>query len=110
MYNCKWFNDVLDYIEHHLDRDLSLKILAEMAGLSPYYFHRLFKEKTGETLYRYVRRKRLEYAAHLLEQDPTLSMEEIAEKTGFSSSFVFSRNFKKYFGLTPSTFRKREKK
>lgn len=50
----------LSFIETHLDEDLSLARVAREAGYSPYHFHRLFEQLTGETLAAYIRRLRLE--------------------------------------------------
>ena len=57
-----------DYVEAHLDDDLSLTVLADVACLSPYHFSRSFKEATGVGPQRYVMQRRLERAKRLLRQ------------------------------------------
>jgi AraC family transcriptional regulator len=53
---------VRDYVEVHLDKDLSLTALADIACLSPYHFSRSFKESAGVGPQRYVIQRRLERA------------------------------------------------
>jgi AraC family transcriptional regulator len=55
-------NHVLDFIYNNLDQELTLKVMADVAGFSPFHFHRLFKSLVGETLNDYVWRARLDKA------------------------------------------------
>jgi len=91
-------NVVIQHIRENLTEDLSLGALAQVAGFSPFHFHRLFKSITGETVADTV--MRLERAAALLRASPGLSITEAAFECGFQSAPVFSRAFKKYFGLS----------
>ncbi len=102
-------NKVMDYLEKHLDEPVNLAKVAEVAHFSPFHFHRIFTSLTGETLNSFIQRIRIEKAAKLLKNDETLSISEIADKCGFGSSSVFSRVFRKYFGLTAKEFRNTEK-
>ncbi len=96
---------VLEYIATHLDEDLSLEKVAEIAHFSPFHFHRVFKFLTGETLNQYVNRQRVEKSAlALLHKD--WSMAEIADRYGFGDPTSFSRAFKKYYNQSPTEFRK----
>jgi AraC-like DNA-binding protein len=54
---------VMDYVQAHLDEDLTLEKLAGVAAFSPFHFHRVFASITGETLSDFIRRVRLERAA-----------------------------------------------
>lgn len=103
-------NRVLDTIQTNLDQPLSLQTLAEVAGFSPFHFHRLFKSLMGETLSDYVQRTRLERAANLLIYHPHRSVLEIALACGFSGAAVFSRAFKEHFGSSPTQFRDEDRK
>ncbi|MBN8590224.1 MAG: AraC family transcriptional regulator [Anaerolineae bacterium] len=94
-------NRVLDYIRDHLIEDLSLDVLAGVAGFSPFHFHRIAQAMTGETLAETVARLRLERAAALLRADRHLAIAEAALASGFISQAHFSRAFKKHFGLSP---------
>lgn len=92
----------LNYIEENLDQDLNLSILAKVAGYSPFHFHRLFKAITDESPNKYVLRLRIERSAYQIKKDKNLSLSEIAFNNGFESLSNFSKNFKKYYGVSPS--------
>lgn len=100
----KSINKVLDYIKHNLHENADLKTLAEIAYISPYHFHRIFKSVIGESLGEYVTRLRMEYVTEQLKTS-ALSLAELAEKTGYSSEQSLSRAFKNYFNLPPKTFK-----
>ncbi len=98
-------NRVFRFIDENLESDLSLKVVAEIAFFSPFHFHRVFKFVTGETLNEYVTRRRIEKSAlDLLHKNITTT--EIAHKYGFSDNSSYSRTFKKYYGLSPTGFKK----
>ena len=63
-------NRVIDFIENHLDGDLSLVRLANVAHFSPFYFHCIFKAVVGETLNQFIQRIRVEKAAVQLLSNP----------------------------------------
>lgn len=91
------------YIGEHLDQDLTLARLAEVAGISKYHFSHLFKQSVGIPPYRYVILQRIEEAKRLLKQTE-LSIAQVALRTGFSSHSHLSKAFRKHVGTTPSTF------
>jgi len=93
-------NTVLSYVRQNLDGDLSLDELARVGCFSKFHFHRVFKSITDETVNDMVVRLRLERAADLLRTVPKLSITAAAFEAGFSSTSVFSRAFRKQFGLT----------
>ena len=95
---------VLDLIENDLAEDLSLKILANAAGLSEYHFLRMFKQSTGYTPHQYVINQRIERAKELL-QKTDMSVTEIAYLLGFSTPAHFTHHFRRKTGVTPSTLR-----
>jgi AraC family transcriptional regulator len=102
-------NRVCDYIDQHLCDDITLKELADVAGFSEYHFHRIFAAMTGETLFAYIQRLRLERAASRLCAYPSRKITQLALECGFTSSAVFCRTFKKRFGCAPSDFRDRNR-
>lgn len=102
-------NRVMDYIDQHLDQSLELKTIADIANFSPFHFHRIFTFLIGETPIDYIQRLRVEKAAWKLREENPESVTEIAYGCGFGSVSLFSRTFKKYFGMTPSQFSKAEK-
>lgn len=96
---------VLDYIHSYLDRPLHLTELAEVSGISQYYFCRLFKQSMGIAPYQYVLQQRMEKAKELLQQRKH-TIAEIAALVGCTDQSRFTKHFKNYFGITPSLFLK----
>ena len=97
---------IIDYIHANLAGDLTLRHLASLATVSVEHFIRLFKERTGLPPHAYILRQRLEWARILLA-DPTLPINEIADRTGFYDRSHFNRSFRRIYGVDPSTFRAR---
>ncbi|MDZ8264004.1 AraC family transcriptional regulator [Nostoc sp. ChiQUE01b] len=98
---------VLDYIYSYLDRPLHLAELAEISGMSQYYFCRLFKQSMGVAPYQYVLGQRMEKAKELLQQRK-YAIAEIALLVGCTDQSRFTRHFKKYVGVTPRMFLKKK--
>lgn len=96
---------VLDHIHRHLDEELTLAALAQVACFSPYHFHYVFRGIVGEGLGEYIRRQRLERAWHRLH-DGRLPVSRIAANAGYGSHEAFDRAFKVHFGLTPTDARR----
>ena len=93
------------YIRDHAGKDLTLEVLAQQTGFSPYYFARLFRRTTGETPHQYVRRERLARARRLLESTE-LSLAEVAAASGFGDQSYFTRVFKRILRVTPAAYRR----
>ena len=68
-------------------------------------FFKKVKQVTGMPPHEFVKKARMLHAAELLK-DPTLTISEVSYQTGFEDPNYFSRNFKEYFGMTASQFRK----
>ncbi len=98
-----------DFIEKNLAQKLTLEEIAHAASFSPYHFHRIFSAITGETLYQFILRLRLEKAAGLLCQDVDRPVTDIALDVGFGSSATFARAFLAAFGMSATDFRKNRK-
>ena len=96
---------VVDFVDAHLDAELSLDRMATLASISPFHFHRLFHRWSGETLNEFVRRRRLEMAAGRLRHCPEEKITAISLSCGFSSPEGFARAFRERFGMTPSCWR-----
>jgi AraC family transcriptional regulator len=94
---------VQEYVEAHLEQDLTIEDLAAVAGLSPYHFARAFKRSTGFGPYRYVLRRRTERAKRLLAAGK-IPLSGVAQACGFGSQSHFSARFREVTGLTPSQF------
>ncbi|PXA92424.1 AraC family transcriptional regulator [Nostoc sp. 3335mG] len=96
---------VEDYIFEHLDSDLTLADLAEVACLSRHHFARAFREAKGSPPHRYLSARRLERACDLLEHTD-LTLVEIALKCRFSSQASFTRAFHRGMGVSPGEYRR----
>jgi AraC-like DNA-binding protein len=96
---------IVEHIEQHPDRALSLEEAAAMAGRSPSTVSRIFKKVTGRSFKQYRQNYRLELAASLLAASPTRPVSEIAGLVGYEDALYFSRIFRKFFGVSPSVYR-----
>ncbi len=95
-----------EHIKNHLNGDLSLVRLAEIAYMSPAYLSRSYKQITGNNLSDHIQQQRMERAIHLLS-DTMERIYGIAEDVGFDSVGYFIRSFKKAMGMTPQEYRNR---
>lgn len=100
---------IVEKMQQHIkgnyqDINLSVEALAELAGYTPYYFSRLFKEITGVNVNDYVRQIRITKAKELLGM-PEYKINEIPGIVGFTTVNHFYSVFKKDVGLTPASFR-----
>jgi len=103
------FNRVFDYIDRHLEEDLTVELLSQVAYFSKFHFHRQFTEYCGISVYRYIQLMRLKRASYRLVFKSLDRIIEIALDAGFENPESFSRAFKNTFGQTPSEFRKTPK-
>lgn len=95
---------VLIHIRDHLDDELDLDELAEIACLSRFHWHRVYRELIGETVWQTVHRLRLSRASlHLIESDAPIS--EIAVRAGYSGRQAFARAFGESYGASPLQYR-----
>lgn len=87
---------VIDYIHDNINGNLDVNTLADVALLSPYHFHRIYRELMQEPVNATVRRLRLQKAAiHLIRTDKSLST--IAKEVSYGSVEAFTRAFTKQF-------------
>ena len=98
-------NRVIDHVRDHLGEDLSLAALARLAAFSPFHFHRVFRAVTGETVFGFIQRLRIERAASILRNDAERSVLEVALDHGFGSAATFARAFRARFGTTATAWR-----
>lgn len=90
--------------EHYARSDLSISDIAARLYLSPNYLRQLFRQQSGESFVEYVTRIRMEAALELLK-DPTLKIQDVAERVGYEEQRYFSTCFKKYYQMTPTEYR-----
>jgi len=101
----KRVNRVIDHVRLHLADELTLTALARVAAFSPFHFHRVFWAITGETLFGFIHRLRIEKAAGALLTGLDRSILEVALDHGFSSAATFARAFRAHFGMSATEWR-----
>ena len=97
-----------DYVNGHLCESLSVGTLCRSLGVSKNALYERFRTAFGKTVGEYITEARLKKAKKPL-CDSTLSIDSIAEQTGFASYTYFSRSFKKKYRLPPLAYRKAHK-
>src|SRR5688572_3445171 len=95
---------VFRWLADHLDDTLDLTVLAEVACLSPYHFHRVYRSMQGETVADTVRRLRLHRAAVELITGE-LPVTRVARRAGYGSQAAFTRAFRAAYGVPPARYR-----
>ena len=98
----------ISYIQKNASSKLTVDKIASYVGLSSSYFMKLFKDNTKMTCIEYIKLLRLNNATNMLKETDD-SILQIAHSCGFSNLSLFNREFKKYFSLTPSMYRKKYK-
>lgn len=96
---------VLNYMYDNPAGDLSLDALADVAAMSRFHWHRVFRALTGETCAQSVRRMRLHRAAGALVQSDA-ALAKIATEVGYPNQKSFARAFSEAYGTSPAAFRK----
>ena len=98
-------DNILKYIDEHYTESISNKDLANMMYLSEDHFSHLFRKKMGTSPQRYISQIRLQKAQTLiLSREHTIT--EIARMVGYNDYNHFGRQFRRYFGCSPSDMAK----
>lgn len=95
---------IQDYVESHLQDSLSINDLAASLHLHPNYFISYFKKHFGMPPAKYISRKRMDMARKLLAST-SLSVKDVAERTGYPDTHYFAKCFRKETGLSPTEYR-----
>jgi AraC-like DNA-binding protein len=103
-YNSRRIEKVMEYINNHFDKTITLAEVAKIAAMSEVAFSRFFKTRTGNTFIDTLNDIRLGHASRMLIET-TNSVTEIAYKCGFNNISNFNRIFKKRKNCTPKEFR-----
>ena len=98
--------NVLSYIEHNLDEELTVDKLCSIANFSKFHFHRQFADYIGIPVARYVLLLRLKQASYRIAFEESVKIIDIALNAGFETPESFTRAFKNTIGKSPSAFRK----
>lgn len=96
---------VIAYIYDHLDDEIDLQKLADIACMSPYHWHRVYHAVRGETITSTVKRLRLHRSAGYLAHSD-MPVEEVAQRSGYPNLQSFTRIFKSVYGMPPAQYRK----
>ena len=99
---------VVEYVMENLEKDIGLEECARHFNYNANYLSRWFKKKMGVTYTDFVTEKKMELCKILLVESD-ISVNELAERFGYSSPQNFIRVFKKYTLLTPGQYRKQER-
>ncbi|WP_459616336.1 AraC family transcriptional regulator [Bordetella sp. 2513F-2] len=95
---------VLDWLAQHPDASPDLYRLAELACLSPYHFHRVYRALMGETVAATAQRMRMARASAALARNQG-TLEQVASRAGYASIAAFNRAFGSAFGVPPGRYR-----
>lgn len=103
-YSEKIYQAVL-YIQANHNRDLSLDETAQAVQLQASYLSAMFKKETGVTFLQYLHEERMKHACRLLEENPGLSIEQVARLSGYNTVTYFHKVFRTQFGMSPNQWR-----
>jgi two-component system, response regulator YesN len=92
------------YVQTHIGEKISLTEVADHLHLNSSYFSRMYKKETGEGFVEYVTRLKMEKAIELLDLTKN-SVEQIAYELGFESKSYFLKTFKKFYGVSPKSYK-----
>jgi len=98
----------IEYIKSNLDKPLARDEVARMCNISPAYFSRIVKLKTGYTFTELVNRLRIDYACLLLDTTDK-NVAEVGFECGFNDQSYFTKVFKRGKGISPKNYKNRKK-
>lgn len=98
-------NEMILYVQEHLEQRMTLEKLASVAGYSPFHIHRIFHAYVGETLGDFIQRLRMGRAVDALLRSQQ-SITDIAIQSGYQTPAAFTKAFRQLFQTTPSQVRK----
>lgn len=99
-------HNAINHINANIDKNLTVKALAEITGLCERRFRQVFISITGVQPKKYIETLRMDMAKELLQSTP-LSISEISDRLGYSSQFHFCKAFRKVHSVPPSGYRNR---
>ncbi|QFJ53839.1 AraC family transcriptional regulator [Pseudobutyrivibrio xylanivorans] len=97
------YQSIIQYIETHIDEDLSLDLLAEKFHVSKFHISHIFTDTNGLPLHKYITKKRLDMCRDAILSGQDISL--VSETYGFSDYSVFYRAFVKEYGKSPKKYR-----
>lgn len=109
LYNNRYVDSAVKYIDSNLAEELRVEQIANMLGIDRMYMRNLFVEHVGMSTMEYIMNARMERAKQLLENE-RMSVSEVATSVGYSDVLAFSKTFKKHIGVSPTEHRTGTKK
>lgn len=97
------YQNLIRYIENHLEQDLSLELLAKEFFVSKYHIAHVFKDNMGMSIHQYITKKRLELCRGAILSE--MSITQAYQTFGFGDYSSFYRAFKKEYGISPRDFK-----
>ena len=98
-----------EYITQHFCECISLSEVADYCNVNSSYLSNLFHKQLGISYSKYLMQIRMERAAAYLKDSPEIKIYEIGEKLGFVSTKHFISVFKKYYGISPTTYQREQR-
>lgn len=105
MINNEYVSRGIEYILNNIGNDISVDDVADHCNFSKYYFSRIFKMATGESVYGFIKRIKMEQSAFRIKMEKGRSITDIASEYGYSSS-NYSSAFKQHHNYSPNEFRR----
>ncbi|MHA0855644.1 AraC family ligand binding domain-containing protein [Paenibacillus sp. CMAA1364] len=93
------------YMSTQFAHPVSIEQMCESLGYNRAYLSRIFKKETGTSPVTYLLKLRIDKSRHLLRERPELSIEQISSSVGLTDALYFSRQFKRFYGIAPSSYR-----
>ncbi len=100
-----FFADTVAWVQEHLDQTITVEALAARSAMSPRNFARRFQAATGTTPYQWLLRQRVQLAQRLLETSD-LSVDSVAERSGFSTAANLRKHFQRTVHTSPQSYRR----
>lgn len=101
----EYVNRAIEYILNHIGEEISVDEVAKHCNFSKYYFSRVFKAVTGESIYEFIKRVKMEQSAFRIKVEKSRSITDISSEYGYSSS-NYSSAFKQHHKRSPIKFRR----
>ncbi len=101
---CPQMTEIFNFIENNYHQPITLCDVAQAFGYSPSYLTNLVRQHTGESIYRWIVKRRMAQAIFLL-QETSQPVNQIAEAIGYRDAGHFSRHFRQFYDTTPQAWR-----
>lgn len=101
----EYINRAIDYILNHINENITVDEIAAHCNFSRYYFSRMFKGETGESIHEFIKRVKIEQSAFRLKVEKNRKITDVGLDYGYSAS-NYSTNFKLHYHLSPIEFRR----